>query len=42
LAFVLWLCLHFPKLPLEALTVKPDFAETHLRVVIESQPRQYL
>jgi protein ImuB len=37
LAFVLWLCLHFPKLPLEALTVKPDFAETHLRVVIESQ-----
>jgi len=34
---VLWLCLHFPKLPLEALTVKPDFAETHLRVVIESQ-----
>ena len=33
---MLWLCLHFPKLPLEALTSKPSFDEDCLRVVIEA------
>jgi len=33
---VLWLCLHFPKLPLEALIPKPSFGDASLRVVIEA------
>ena len=33
---VLWLCLHFPKLPLEALIPKPSFGDANLRVVIEA------
>ena len=33
---MLWLCLHFPKLPLEALIPKPSFGDASLRVVIEA------
>ena len=34
---MLWLCLHFPKLPLEALASKPVCNDDILRVVIEGQ-----
>ena len=33
---MLWLCLHFPKLSLEALIPKPSFGDASLRVVIEA------